>query len=188
MRLAAIVLAAGKGGRFGGDKRKALFRGEPLLHHALGCARAAPVERVITVMREGDTLLPGECVTLASDALAASLKAGIAAAGDVDGVFIFLGDMPLVPHGIAARLLAAIGDGIAAVPVYLGQPGHPVLVLRRGFPLVGALCGDHGLGQLLRGRSDVVRLPVDDEGVVLDADTPQGLAALAARFLPNPII
>ena len=28
---------------------------------------------------------------------------GIAAAGDADGAFIFLGDMPLVPHAAAAR-------------------------------------------------------------------------------------
>ena len=47
--LAALVLAAGAGVRFGGNKLSAHFRGEPLIVHAVRAARAAPVERVVVV-------------------------------------------------------------------------------------------------------------------------------------------
>ncbi|MCJ2184388.1 NTP transferase domain-containing protein, partial [Novosphingobium sp. 1949] len=102
-RYAAIVLAAGAARRFGSDKLSAPLEGEPLVFHAIRTARLAPVERVIVVahcaLAIGDWpgTPPVEPVRLASDALATSLRAGLAAAqahGALDGVFVFLGDMP----------------------------------------------------------------------------------------------
>ncbi len=182
-RLAALVLAAGKAERFGGGKLAALFQGQPVLAHALRIACAAPVDRVIVVGGDGVDLPNGAAqrLPIASTSLSQSLKAGLAAAGDVDGVFVFLGDMPLVPPGMAAHVLAALGDGFAALPEYRGLPGHPVLLSRAACALAGDLTGDHGIGRLLRGRDDVVRLAVEDEGVVLDIDRPADLAALEAR-------
>ena len=184
MALAAIVLAAGRASRFGADKLLADFRGEPLVLHALRAALAAPVARVVLV---GGAHLP-----IPSDprlsrvdggaGLADSLKAGLAAAGDADGVFVFLGDMPLVPHGLAARLGEALGDALAAVPGHDGQPGHPVLLSRAAMALAEGLAGDEGLGKLLRGRADVVGLPVDDAGAVADVDTPAALSALSRQL------
>src|SRR3546814_3933834 len=52
----------------------------------------------------------------------ASLKTGIAAAADTDGAFIFLGDMPAVPHGEAARLAGLLGSAYAALPRHGGRP------------------------------------------------------------------
>ena len=180
---AAIVLAAGKSERFGADKLAAHFRGQPLIAHAVAAACAAPVKRVIVVSRR-PLVLPDDArirgVTVESDALSQSLRAGLAEAGDCDAAFIFLGDMPLVPHGIAAILADALGDAIAAWPEHEGRPGHPLLLAQRGFELADALSGDEGLGRILRGRGDVAHLPINDPGVVLDADTPETLAALAA--------
>ena len=83
---------------------------------------------------------------------------------------------------MAARLVEAIGDGLAALPTWEGRPGHPVLLSRRAFALVDGLEGDEGLGRVLRGRSDVVRLPVAEEGVVLDVDSVADLAEIAQRM------
>ncbi|MDE2595652.1 MAG: NTP transferase domain-containing protein [Sphingomonadales bacterium] len=183
MALAALVLAAGRGERFGGCKLDALFLGEPLLAHALRAACAAPVDRVLLVTRAGQAMPANDprlgILTVESPALSVSLKAGLAALDGADGTFVFLGDMPLVPHGIAASLAAALGDNIAALPTWQGQPGHPVLLSRRGFALAAGLDGDRGLGTVLRGRSDVLRMPCEDEGVVIDVDTPAALARLS---------
>ncbi len=179
---AAILLAAGHARRFGGDKLSARFRGAPLLSHALAAARAAAVERVILVGRgpvEGiEATPPVTQVTIASDGLAQSLAAGLAAAGDVAGAFVFLGDMPLVPHAMAARLADALGDGFAALPRYDRRPGHPVLLARRAFATIMALRGDEGAGRLLRERADVVWLDTSDAGVVLDVDRLEDLDQL----------
>ncbi|MCX7864633.1 MAG: NTP transferase domain-containing protein, partial [Novosphingobium sp.] len=121
MKLAAIVLAAGASRRFGSDKLSARFRGKPLLHHAIAAARSAPVEEVLVVARpelpigRWDGVPPVRRIAISSSALSQSLKAGIAAVGKVDGAFIFLGDMPLVPPQIAAKLAGRLGGHYAAL-------------------------------------------------------------------------
>jgi len=184
MKYAAIVLAAGRGERFGGNKLQALLNGRSLLEHAIGLALAAPVETVVVVTRPG-TVLPDEprlrAVELPSACLSESLRAGLAHTGDPDGAFIFLGDMPLIPQGTAEALAAAIGSAVAAFPMHGDVPGHPLLLARRGFALADELVGDEGIGRMLRARDDVVRLPTTDCGVIADVDTKSALAALQQR-------
>ena len=181
MNLVAIVLAAGRASRFGSDKLSAPFRGEPLLAHALRAACAARVSRVILVCLPALDASPWpdiETVRIASSELSASLKAGIAAVADADGAFIFLGDMPLVPHGIAAQLAAKLGDNFAALPRCHGKSGHPVLLAPRAFPLIAQLTGDKGAGALLKARKDVTFVECADEGVLLDIDHAEDIARL----------
>lgn len=187
MTLAALVLAAGAGTRFGGDKLSALFRGEPLIHHAIRAARAAPVSRVVVVCSPSLDIgqWPGAqqvtALRVASPELSASLKAGIAAVADCAGAFIFLGDMPLIPHGLATDLAAGLGTHYAAVPRCEGRSGHPVLLSREAFAPIADLSGDEGAGRLLKARKDVAFLDTSDEGVLLDIDRAQDIARLENR-------
>lgn len=187
MRLAAVVLAAGSARRFGSDKLSAPFAGRPLVHHAIEAARAAPVERVVVVCGERLALgeWPGgpriEPVRIASTALAESLKAGVAAVSEAEGAFIFLGDMPLVPHDVADRLAALLGGRFAAVPRHEGTNGHPVLLSRRAFPEIARLTGDEGAGRLLKRRDDIAFLDVSDEAILLDVDRAEDIARLEKR-------
>lgn len=185
--LVALVLAAGSARRFGSDKLSAAFRGEPLVHHAIRTARAAPVARVIVVCSEKLAIgewpgePPVETVRIASDALSASLQAGIAAAGGASGAFILLGDMPLVPTHVAGDLAKALGDHFAAVPRHAGKNGHPVLLSARAFPEIARLTGDEGAGRLLKQRGDVAFVDVEEDTILLDVDRAEDLARLEAR-------
>lgn len=187
MNLAALVLAAGAGTRFGGDKLSASFRGEPLIAHAIRAARAAPVSRVLVVcppeLEIGEWPGAPEVVAqrIASPELSASLRAGIAAVADCDGAFVFLGDMPLVPSGLAAELARALGTNFAAVPRCQGRNGHPVLLSARAFPAIVHLSGDEGAGRLLKSREDVVFVDCADDGVLLDIDRSEDIARLESR-------
>ena len=191
MSYAALVLAAGAARRFGGDKLSAAFHGEPLIHHAIRAARAAPVARVIVVCSDRLALDDGlgdwpgeppvEVVRIASTALSQSLQAGVAAAGRASGLFVFLGDMPLIPHHVAGALVAALGDRFAAVPRCEGRNGHPVLLSARAFGEIASLTGDEGAGRLLKRRDDVAFVETRDEGILLDIDRAEDLARLEAR-------
>ena len=184
MSAVALVLAAGRSTRFGSDKLSARLDGEPLLHHAIRTARAAPVERVIVVARPGlDTgEWPGtpavETLRLESYALSETLKAGIAAAGEAKAAFVFLGDMPRIPAEVAPTLASAIGDAYAAMPCHACKPGHPVLLSPAAFPAIAALTGDEGAGRLLRSRDDVVRVEVSSPAIHFDVDRPGDLENL----------
>lgn len=170
----AIVLAAGRSRRFGtADKRMARLGGRRLLDRALAMARAAPVGRVLLVIDCQLRMRPaGVTIVRARRAragLGESLKAGLRVLRPRETeLFLFLGDMPAVPRWLAGRL----ARGSAVRPVFAGQPGHPVHLMRPDAALVERLSGDRGLGALLTGTGRTLRGP---RGAVLDVDRPGDL-------------
>ena len=181
MKRVALVLAAGSGSRFGSDKLSAPFRGEPLVHHAIRAALKAPAERAIVVAHPALDLSAFnniEIVRLTSTALSDSLREGLDAAGYVDALFVFLGDMPLVPHDIAAQLVEQIGSAYAAMPRHGDKLGHPVLLSHAAFADLRLLEGDAGLGKLLRTSKDVVHVDCPSPHIHTDVDKLETLITL----------
>lgn len=193
MRLEAIVLAAGAGSRFGGDKLTAVYRGRPLLDYALDAALAAPVRSVSVVVRTGDhatrslvekraSASNGRLRALAApdaaEGLAASLRTAVLALpADTEGAFVFLGDMPGAPHDLGAALAAGLSATARIVaPVHDGRRGHPVLFGRACFPALAALEGDRGAQALLAAAGPALALvETDHPGVLFDVDLREDL-------------
>jgi molybdenum cofactor cytidylyltransferase len=180
--LDAIVLAAGFGKRFGGKKLVSRYADSLLIDQALAAAKAAPA-RTVTVVVGADpdvetaALAAGAKVVRAADfaeGLSASLRAGIASLpDDCAGAFIFLGDMPRIPHAVLPKLAGAFEAGaVAAQPVHQGQRGHPALIGRALFPQIMLLTGDMGAGRLLADLGDQVALIEAGDGVLFDVDVP----------------
>ena len=183
-RLEALVLAAGTGSRFGGGKLLAPWGEGVLLDGALSAAFAAPV-RVVTVVTGADA----EAVAAAARAfnpavrlvhaaafaegMGASLRTGVAGLPlDTGGAFIFLGDMPRVPHDILAPLAEVLGQGAtAAAPTFQGRRGNPVLLGRALFPQLLSLTGDQGARSVLRELGgEIALIETLDDGVLFDVD------------------
>lgn len=197
-RLHAIVLAAGAGSRFGGGKLLAPFRGRPLIAHALDAALAAPVEQRLIMTPQTDAALQeavrrwSESVSLAwrlhviagdfSEGMAATLRRALGhLPPDADGAFVFLGDMPRIPHAMLSRLAEAFEGHSAAAPVHQGRRGHPVLLRAALFPELLTLTGDEGARAVLDRLGPALALvPTDDPGVLFDVDTPEHLVACPA--------
>jgi molybdenum cofactor cytidylyltransferase len=185
----ALVLAAGSGSRFGGGKLLAPWRGGVLLDGALAAAFAAPA-RSVTVVTGADAEAVGAAAR-AFDArvelvharehaqgMAASLRAGIASLpADTAAAFVFLGDMPRVPHAVLAPLAEAVAGGAAAAaPVFAGRRGHPVVLGRSLLPDVLALVGDTGARRILDQLGERLALvEAPDAGVLFDVDRPADL-------------
>lgn len=189
----AVVLAAGRGERFGGDKLLAAWRGRPLLWHVLAQLR--------THLQGGG--LAGGCVVVPPDApalAALAREAGLVAVPNptpaaglgsslrvafdwlghrVDdrsaAALVFLGDQPAVRPDVLARLVEAWtrGEGLVVRPRYAGapaEPGHPTLVDRSLWGLASELTGDAGLGFLLAERGIPI-VAIDVAGRNPDVDT-----------------
>lgn len=181
-----VLLAAGSGSRFGGDKLLAtLPDGRPLALAAFG-PLAAGVDAVIAVVRPGDAALDamftgaGARVLPCADA-AQGLGASLACAvreiqrrfPRAQGALIALGDMPWVSSATVAAVAAALRRGAPlAAPVHGGTRGHPVAIAARYFRELQGLSGDEGARALLAAHSAEIELiAVDDAGALRDVDT-----------------
>lgn len=193
--LEAVVLAAGAGARFGGAKLLASLNGAPLIAGALRAAFLAPVRRVLVAvgndaalretieatargMGAADRLVLVE-VDDPAEGMGASLRAAARGlSSDLSGVFVFLGDMPVIDPATPVRLAEALdGPDRIVVPTHLGRRGHPVLFGARWLPALQALSGDEGARALLESASArLARIPVEDPGIHLDVDRPEDLA------------
>jgi molybdenum cofactor cytidylyltransferase len=113
-----------------------------------------------------------------ADGLSASLAAGVAALpADGEGVYVFLGDMPRIPTGMAALMAKALARGAAAAATeFQGRRGHPVLFARSLWPRLLTQSGDRGAGELLRELGEALALiPSPDDGVLYDVDRREDL-------------
>lgn len=188
-RFWGILLAAGAGSRFGGRKLLHLLPdGTPIGVAALrNLIQAVP--RVIVVVRAGDRELASclaregvrilECAD-AADGMGHSLAAAVRAEADAGGWIVALGDMPRVSVRTIESVIAALDAGARiAVPVYQGERGHPVGFAASCREELLALRGDAGARNVLqRNADDVVRVEVDDPGILQDVDTVRDLDAL----------
>jgi molybdenum cofactor cytidylyltransferase len=131
------------------------------------------------------------------EGLGASLRCGVRAVLDAPeaerpgSVLVLLGDLPLVKEETLRLLRDAHNEACAGnpehaatAPAYRGKRGNPVILSRRLFPSLFDLCGDAGARALLPSLGeDLLLLPVDDQGILLDVDSPEDYAALLARQL-----
>ncbi len=196
MHIAGILLAAGRGSRFGGDKLIA-----PLHEAAHGVAAGTPIgvaaarnlvaalPESIAVVRRGDDALSAlfrlagirivECAN-ADDGMGASLACGVRATADADGWVIALADMPWIAPSTIAKVVQALvaGAGIAA-PMHRSRRGHPVGFARRHYAGLAALTGDEGARNVIqRNAAGLTVVDVDDPGVLRDVDRPADLAEM----------
>ena len=203
-RIVGILLAAGSGSRFGGDKLLA-----PLTVPAPGIAAGTSVgiasaihagqalTEVIAVLRPGDAALAAgmraaglatiECAN-ADEGMGATLACGVSAAREADGWVVALADMPWIDPSTIASVAAALAAGADIVaPVYRGKRGHPVGFARRHRDALLASSGDAGARELIAAcRESLMLLDVDDPGVLRDVDVPADLAPpqSSAQSLP----
>lgn len=190
-RLAAIVLAAGLGTRFGGGKLTAPFRGRPLIAGALASALNAPVVSVVVAIGDDpdleaaildlDETVEARLVRVADPArgMGASLAAAARAVPeDLDGVFVFLGDMPLIRADVSATLAQALtGRDRIVAPTHAGRRGHPVLFGGDWIAALRALDGDSGAQSLIQQAGDrFLAVETGDPGVLFDVDRREDLA------------
>jgi len=180
---AAVVLAAGASTRLGESKQLAIIGGERLLERAVRVAREAGCAPVVVVLgaraEEVRTACDlGDAIVVVNEAwgdgMGASVRVGVGAVGDAEGVVVMTCDQPAVT---AAHLLVLMATGEATASGYVGRRGVPAYFPAEMFGALLELKGDAGARELLR-EARVVELV----GGELDVDTAEGLAEARRVF------
>jgi molybdenum cofactor cytidylyltransferase len=181
--IAALVLAAGAGTRFGAEsKLLADLDGRPLLEHAVAAACAVPeFERVVIVLgaraeeiRRRVKMGRAEVVICREweRGQAYSLRCGARALTGAEKVIVTLGDVPGVTPEVIARFLDQPARTRA---VYGGRPGHPVVLGPAELDELERVRGDVGARDLLTGGN---LIECGDLSSGTDVDTPRDLEAI----------
>jgi xanthine dehydrogenase accessory factor len=186
--LSAIVLAAGEAKRFGRCKQLIPLGGKTLLEHVLGNLRRSKIDDVVVVLgayadeiREQVRFENERLVSNPDYAggMSTSIQAGLRALpATADAAMIVLADQPFVTAATLDALAAEYERTRASVvlPTYNGFRGNPVIVDRALFAEMMNLRGDIGCRSVFGDHADsIVKVAVEDQGVVTDIDTQQDL-------------
>ncbi len=186
MEISAILLAAGSGSRFGGDKLlHPLPDGVAIGAHAARNLFAAGLD-VVAVVKPGDFPLADMfeqegCHAVvcqhAARGMGASLAHGVGARRNADGWIIALADMPSIKSATIAAVVRELEAGKYLVaPVYKGQRGHPIGFGKRFGAQLAALDGDAGARDIIAAhKGELVLVECDDPGVLHDIDRREDL-------------
>lgn len=195
-KVAALVLGAGRSSRMGEqNKLLACVGGIPMLQRVVDAALKAEVVATTVVTgcqaREVHHLLCKREVNFVHNAdyqsgLASSLKSGLRALpGDIDGVIILLADMPFINSVHINELLAEFNPATErdiVVPIRNGRLGNPIIWSARYLPAMMKLRGDRGARPLLEEfAANVWEVPMGDDAIFMDVDTPAALAEANLR-------
>jgi molybdenum cofactor cytidylyltransferase len=175
----------------GRPKQLLVYRGKTLLRRAVEAAVASGCEPVVVVLGSDARGLAQQLAGLAvqvvvndrwADGMGTSIRAGMAAVGDVDAVVIFLCDQPLVDTELLNRLVASHFQGGKPITAafYSGVEGTPAVFSSSLFDELGNLENGQG-GKALFARHAVQRLALQEAAV--DVDTAADYQELKDREL-----
>lgn len=126
---AAIVVAAGKGLRVGGDTPKQFrdWRGKPLIRHSVEALKAAGADPLLVVVapdasKHAEAALAGIAglgFITGGATRQDSVRCGLEALAEASPLHVLIHDAarPDLPHGVIERLLTALADHPGAIPV-----------------------------------------------------------------------
>ncbi|MDO5413841.1 MAG: histidine phosphatase family protein [Bacillota bacterium] len=187
-KYAAVILAAGYSSRMKSFKPLLPVGEMTAVERSIEAAKGAGIKNIIVVTGHNrESMLqvlkkngvPESYNESYAKGMFSSIKAGVSSAkkafSEIKGVVLMPVDCPLISSKVISSVMQSADDDSFCVPVYEGKKGHPLLIPEKYFV---EICDYDGPGGL-KGVTDkywdkMKRVPVEEEGCVLDMDTPEG--------------
>lgn len=189
MKTGAVIAAAGMSSRMMQFKQLMKIGNRTMAERVIMNFRRAGIEEIAIVTGyrcdQMEKELRGFGVTFLKNAdyeiteMFESVKIGLRYfQGRCERVLFCPVDIPFFTEKTVMALLEQTGDVIH--PVYQGRSGHPILIRAAFIPEILAFQGEGGLRAAIRAAGNLshVRVPVEEEAVVMDADTKEDLQRL----------
>lgn len=184
-----LILAAGQGKRFGGNKLTAMLDNRPVIQHCLDTL--ATLDLPVAIVYEHNNTRLSRCISAypirklpfdaAHQGMGASLAYGVEQTKDWNGWVICLGDMPWISRNTYQNIADKLHSHAIARPITLPSSppqtsGHPVGFQQRFKQELLALTGDEGAKCIISRHKDMLySMETSDYGIVLDIDRPSDL-------------
>ncbi len=166
-----------------------------MLDHVLSAVRGSRVKDIVVVLgasadrvRESASIDGARTIVneAYAEGMSTSIRAGVRAADpQAEAFLIVLGDEPFVASSTIDSLLDG-RDGSGAkifIPTYRGRRGNPVLVDRELAEEMQSITGDRGCRTIFGHHAEqILEVPVDDPGILIDLDTPEQVARSEAAI------
>ena len=188
MQTGALIVAAGMSSRMGDFKPMLAIGSISIAQRIVANFRQAGTDKIVMVTGFNATALERHLagngiVFLRNEEyehtqMFDSVRIGLDYLKDkVDVVFFTPVDIPLFSSSTLTHLLDS-GASIAC-PTYGGEDGHPIMISSDQIDAILKDSGSNGLkGAIESCPTPMVRIPVDDPGILRDADTPDDYAEL----------
>ncbi len=184
-----LILAAGQGKRFGGNKLTAMLDNKRVIQHCLDTLTR--LNHPIAIVYEYRNIELSHCISTypiqkipfdsAQRGMGASLAYGVEQTSDWNGWVICLGDMPWVSVDTYQNIANNLRYHPITRPSIINTsptqtPGHPVGFQRQFKQELQALTGDEGAKYIIsRHKHSLYSMETSDYGIVLDIDLPSDL-------------
>lgn len=170
--IAIVLLAAGRGSRYGSNKLVADINGRRMFEHAIAATRDLPGHKVIVTGYDeiGDyAVLRGFSSMYNKQpelGISVSMKLGLSAVRDSKAVIFAVSDQPGLTKETFTKLIqgyAASDKNLAAMGVG-DEPGNPCIFSRKYYTELEALTGDVGGKKVIkRHMDDLVIIEASDD-------------------------
>lgn len=167
MQVSAILLAAGNGTRFGGNKLLESYEGKALYEHTLQKVLASSFGQVILVTQYSEIAnrVKGTPVELVvnpnpKQGISSSIQLGLKRCRPCEGLMFFVCDQPHLRQETICGMLAAFSKDPSKIvsATYGERRGNPVIFPYSLYHELMGLRGDHGGSILLQNHREEVRL------------------------------
>lgn len=188
MQTGAVIVAAGLSSRMGDFKPMLNIGSISIAQRVIATLQQAGAEKIVVVTGYNAATLERHLANLgviflrnndfATTQMFDSAKIGLRYIQDkCDRVLFTPVDIPLFTAATVETLIAS--DAPLACPTCDGQTGHPMMLSTSLIPDILADSGKMGLrGAIGRLSEEMVQIPVNDPGILMDADTMEDYDAL----------
>jgi molybdenum cofactor cytidylyltransferase len=187
--LAAVILSAGASSRMGRPKALLPYREGTFLEHLIEVTRHPRIGVTRVVLGAGAEVIqtiakldPAAVVLNPAweQGQLSSICAGLRSleGTDTDGIVLCPVDHPLVSARLVSELIERFYEGQKAIvlPTYRARRGHPVIFSATLYGELLAAPSDKGARAVVWAHAaDVLEVPTDEEGVVLNINDPDML-------------
>ena len=162
-------------------------KGKAMLHWVLDALVATPLSPIFVVVGWEKELIQSRCsqygdvISVVENPFyrkgrSSSIQAGLAVLPpDARGVLIMPGDVPFIAPSLIKTLISVFWKKHAIIfPLVDSKKGHPIIFPSEAFFLLWELKGEDTLNDYLLHHPETTHpVPWDEEGPIIDIDTPE---------------